>query len=110
MHTFTPSLGGEDRDWEVGVLWNRDPRLALPLIGELRAHGLHVGDNEPYSGRDIAYSIDLHAGAAGLANCAVEIRQDLVADGAGAERWARLLWSALDRVLAADNLHRVEHF
>ncbi len=52
VHTFTPSLGGEDRFWDVGVLWNRDPRLPVPLISMLRQHeGLNVGDNEPYSGR-----------------------------------------------------------
>ncbi len=111
VHTFTPSLGGEDRYWDIGVLWNHDARLAQPLIGALRTHeSLHVGDNQPYSGRDIAYSIDLHAGTAGLPNCAVEIRQDLVEDAAGAERWARILDDALENVLAREDLYRVEHF
>jgi predicted N-formylglutamate amidohydrolase len=97
--------------WDIGVLWNRDPRLALPLIEALRGMGeLHVGDNQPYSGRETAYSIDLHGGTAGLANCAVEIRQDQVEDDAGAERWARLLDAALAPVLASDGLNRVMHF
>ena len=111
IHTFTPTLGGEEREWDIGVLWNRDPRLAVPLIETLRAAGdFHVGDNEPYSGREIAYSIDLHGGAAGLANCAVEIRQDLVENDDGAEHWARVLDAALETILPRDALHRVEHF
>src|SRR3546814_1404124 len=27
MHSFTPVMHGVARPWEVGILWNRDPRL-----------------------------------------------------------------------------------
>ena len=111
VHTFTPSLGGKDRFWDLGVLWNRDPRIAVPLIDLLRQHeGLHVGDNEPYSGREIAYTINLHAGAAGLANAAVEIRQDHCETREELMRWADILGDALERILTMDNLHKVELF
>jgi predicted N-formylglutamate amidohydrolase len=113
IHSFTPSLGGEDRYWDIGVLWNRDPRLAVPLLDRLKAVDdgrYHVGDNEPYSGRDIAYTIDLHAGAAGLPNCAVEIRQDLIETPQGAQHWADILAEAFKDILAQNNLHKVEHF
>ena len=113
IHSFTPSLGGKDRYWDIGVLWNRDPRLAVPLLEKLKHAnngGYHVGDNEPYSGREIAYTIDLHAGAAGLPNCAVEIRQDLIETPQGAQHWADILAEAFVDILAQDSLHRVEHF
>jgi predicted N-formylglutamate amidohydrolase len=113
IHSFTPSLAGKDRYWDIGVLWNRDPRLAVPLLDKLKqadGGGYHVGDNEPYSGREIAYTIDLHAGAAGLANCAVEIRQDLIETAAGAEHWAGVMADAFAEILAQPNLHKVEHF
>ncbi len=113
IHSFTPSLGGEDRYWDIGVLWNRDPRLAVPLMDKLRAadeRKYHVGDNEPYSGQEIAYTIDLHAGAAGLPNCAVEIRQDLIESPEGAQHWADILAGAFEEILAQENLHKVEHF
>jgi predicted N-formylglutamate amidohydrolase len=111
VHTFTPSLGGKDRFWDLGVLWNRDPRIAVPLIDLLRRHeGLNVGDNEPYSGRDVAYTINLHAGAAGLAHAAVEIRQDHCETREELMRWADLLGDALERILGMDNLHRIEMF
>jgi predicted N-formylglutamate amidohydrolase len=69
-----------------------------------------VGDNEPYSGVDLAYTIDRHAGAAGLANCAVEIRQDLLEDAAGVESWVDILADALQNILAKEDIFRVEHF
>jgi predicted N-formylglutamate amidohydrolase len=111
VHSFTPSLGGEDRFWDLGVLWNRDPRIAVPLIEILREReGLHVGDNQPYDGKEIAYTLNLHAGSAGLAHCAVEIRQDHCESAAKLDEFADLLADALERILAMPNLHRVEQF
>lgn len=111
VHSFTPMMNGRDRPWHAGVLWNRDPRMAVPLIRNLgREPGLLIGDNEPYSGREIGYTIDTHAGAAGLPHVSVEIRQDLVEDEAGAERWAILLADALRPILAEAGLHRVEQY
>jgi len=111
VHTFTPSLGGEDRRWDLGVLWNRDPRIAVPLIAILReANGLQVGDNQPYSGKEIAYTLNLHAGSAGLAHCAIEVRQDHCESEGGLDRFADLLAGALERILAMPNVHRVEEF
>ncbi len=111
VHTFTPSMGGEDRFWDVGVLWNRDPRLAVPLIAMLREHErFHVGDNEPYSGKDIAYTINLHAGAVGLANAAIEVRQDHCETRDELTRWAEVFGDALETLVAMDHVHGVEHF
>lgn len=113
VHSFTPSLGGEDRLWDIAVLWNRDHRLGNALLEKLRAvedGRYHVGDNEPYSGKEIAYTIDLHAGAAGLPNCAVEIRQDHIDTPEGAEHWAQILTNAFREILADPDLHTVQHF
>ena len=111
IHSCTPSMGGQDREWDIGVLWNRDPRLAVPLMDKLNAvGGLNVGDNEPYSGRDRAYTLDQHASAAGLPNCAIEIRQDLLLTPEDFTFWAETLSDAFTDILAINNLHRVEHF
>jgi predicted N-formylglutamate amidohydrolase len=111
VHTFTPTLGGEDRFWDAGVLWNRDPRMAVPLIAMLRQlEGLHIGDNQPYAGTDLAYTLNLHAGAAGLAHAAVEVRQDHCETPEQLDRWAGILGDALGRLLAMGNLHRIELF
>jgi predicted N-formylglutamate amidohydrolase len=73
-------------------------------------HALCVGDNEPYSGREVGFTLDHHAGAAGLPHVCLEVRQDLIADDAGSERWADILGAALEAVLSNATLHTVEHF
>ena len=110
IHSFTPCITGcQSRPWHVGVLWNRDPRMAEPLLKSLSALGdLVVGDNQPYSGREINYTLDTHAGAAGLPNVSFEVRQDLLEDEAGCRIWADLLAEHLEPVLADPNLYRAQ--
>jgi len=112
IHSFTPAIAGQPpRPWQVGVLWNRDGRLAHPALAALRAQGgLVVGDNQPYSGREINYTLDTHAGAAGLPNISFEIRHDELTDAAGCERWAALLAGVLGPLLGDPALHRAEVF
>lgn len=102
IHSFTPQMNGFQRPWHVGVLWNRDGRLALPILEALRAGGdLHVGDNEPYSARTgTDFTIIHHGEAAGIPVLMLEIRQDLIADAAGAEAWADRLARLLPAVIA----------
>ncbi|HEY8521809.1 MAG TPA: N-formylglutamate amidohydrolase [Gammaproteobacteria bacterium] len=108
VHSFTPRLYGVARPWHVGVLWDKDPRLAIPLLERLRRdRELVVGDNEPYSGRHSAdYTMDHHAEALGLAHASIEIRQDLIRDEAGQEAWAERLATALGALLADARLYR----
>lgn len=110
IHSFTPQMAGEGqrRPWHVGMMWDKDPRIALPMLKRLRAHpdNFHVGDNLPYSGKHEAdYTIDHHAEAAGLPHVAIEIRQDLVNTEDGAERWSVILHEALEDILAEDSLY-----
>lgn len=110
IHSFTPEMAGYFRPWQVGVLWDKDPRISLPLMEKLRAHpdGFNIGDNEPYSGIDLAdYTIDHHAESAGLPHVSIEIRQDLVNTEAGAERWASILADAFRDILADSELYRI---
>ncbi len=90
IHSFTPQMNGFRRPWHVGVLWNRDGRMALPMLDALRGEGdLIVGDNEPYSARTgTDFTIVHHGEQANLPVLMLEIRQDLIADAAGADAWA----------------------
>jgi len=110
MHSFTPVMNGQERPWHVGVLWNRDARMAQPLIARLRAGpDLCIGDNEPYTGRnEHGYSIYVHAEDVGLPHVLLEVRQDLIDTHHGAEAWAERLGAALADVLADESLYRVE--
>lgn len=93
LHSFTPAMGGVARPWHCGVLYHRDARLAHALRDALLAEGdLVVGDNQPYSVSDTSdYAIPVHGEARGLPHVELEIRQDLIADDAGQQRWARRL-------------------
>ena len=112
MHSFTPVMKGFERPWHIGILWNRDPRLPVPVMKRLAAEGdICVGDNEPYSGRDEhGYSIYVHGHDIGLAHVLIEVRQDLVDTHHGAEVWAARLGTVLSDVLADETLYRVEHY
>ncbi len=110
IHSFTPEMAGFSRPWHAGILWDKDPRIPVALIKNLRKHagGFHIGDNEPYSGKELSdYTIDYHAEAAGLPHVSIEVRQDLVTTEAGAERWAGILADALHDILADPDLYRL---
>jgi predicted N-formylglutamate amidohydrolase len=99
LHSFTPSLGSRARPWHVGVLYQRDARLARLLLELLRGEpDLVVGDNEPYAASDATdYSIVVHGERRGLPHVELEVRQDLISDEAGQGAWAARLATLLDR-------------
>lgn len=104
LHSFTPALaGGAARPWHVGVLHDGgDPSFARALLGELaRDASLVVGDNEPYRMDLIDYTIPRHAYSPRLPYAELELRQDLVADRGGQQRWATILATALNATRAA---------
>lgn len=104
IHSFTPRLRvtGIDRPWHIGVVWDRDDRLAAPLLRALRDEGdLVVGDNEPYSGRTHAgYSLFEHGQDRGLHHVMIEVRQDLLDDETGIAAWSDRLERCFRRMLA----------
>jgi predicted N-formylglutamate amidohydrolase len=105
VHSFTPIWRGWPRPWHVGILWDADDRFAVPLLEGLRAEpGLVVGDNEPYDGALAGDTVDRHATARGLASALIEIRQDLIADDAGADEWAERFARLLAPLLACPDL------
>ena len=106
IHSFTPQLRGKPkRPWEIGVLYARDARLAVPLMDRLRQEtGLTVGDNEPYSGHLPGDTIDRHALQQGRPNVLIELRSDLIADAKGQQAWAELLAPILETTLAQTQL------
>ena len=112
IHSCTDEMRGAKRPWHVGVLYNRDERLARAVIATLRAQNpdLTIGDNKPYSGLDAyGYTIERHALPHGIPNVLFEVRQDLIREAAGQARYAEILTRALQTVLADPDqftLHR----
>ena len=100
LHSFTPALRTCDRPrpWQVAVLYNEDDRAARLAIPLLAAEGLVVGDQEPYSGRQLNYTMNRHAEAEGRPYLGIEIRQDQIGDAAGQARWADILFRVANAV------------
>lgn len=112
VHSFTPIMHGYERPWHVGILWNRDPRLARPLIEALSEWpDVVVGENQPYSGRDSqGYSIHAHGGDRGIPNVLIEVRQDLVDTRHGAELWAARIGQTVAAVVRQEGPFEIEHY
>ncbi|HEX4892076.1 MAG TPA: N-formylglutamate amidohydrolase [Hyphomicrobiaceae bacterium] len=97
IHSFTEAWKGTPRPWHAGILWDRDPRLARPLISALSAlPGLVVGDNQPYKGALQGDCMWQHATARGLVHALVEVRQDLIRSVAGQIEWGERLVAVVD--------------
>jgi predicted N-formylglutamate amidohydrolase len=102
MHSFTPIWRGRPRPWHIGILWDKDGRLAKPLMTRLkREPDIVVGDNEPYSGELENDCLYRHGTMNGLPHVLIEVRQDLIADEAGIVRWAARLENVLRDAIAA---------
>lgn len=106
VHSFTQRLrGGPSRPWHIGVLFNRDRRLADRFLAALRAShpDIPAAANEPYVVDDQSdYTIPMHGEARGLPHLLLEIRNDLIADPEGQARWAALIADALTRAIAEE--------
>jgi predicted N-formylglutamate amidohydrolase len=111
VHSFTPSMQGKARPWHVAVLWDSDDRAPRPLIEKLAADAvLVVGDNEPYDGALKGDTMYRHAIVNGYAHVLIEVRQDLIADEAGIESWARRLAPIIEEINAMPDMHEIRKF
>jgi predicted N-formylglutamate amidohydrolase len=111
VHSFTPVMQGHVRPWHVGVLWDRDDRVARPLIDTLAKDAtLIVGDNEPYDGALRGDTMFKHAIVNGFAHALIEIRQDLIAEEACAEAWAARLAPVVDAINRRPDIHQVRQY
>lgn len=93
VHSFTPVFMDNARPWQLGVLYQRDPRLAHALLEVMRADGRwNVGDNQPYAVSEATdYAIPVHGEQRGLPHVEIEVRQDLIESEAGQRAWGERL-------------------
>ncbi|MCZ4351679.1 N-formylglutamate amidohydrolase [Roseovarius aestuarii] len=102
IHSFTPHFGGQDRAMAVGLLFNRDSRLAEALRDALAeiVSDHTVVLNAPYAVDDVGdYAIPVHGEQRGIPHVLIELRNDLIDDEAGQERWAAYVYEALNIAL-----------
>jgi len=106
MHSFTPAFKGVSRPWHVGMLYNRDKRLAQALLRLLaREPALVVGDNEPYAVSDLSdYGVVEYGERLGNPHIEIEIRQDLLETPEGQAHWAHRFAALLPEACALAGL------
>ncbi len=44
IHSFSPRFGDKPRPWDIGVFWNRDPRIADSFDGTFRKNLIFVSE------------------------------------------------------------------
>lgn len=90
IHSFTPVYKGKTRSVELGILHDRDIRLASRLIKSFP--GIDARLNEPYGPKDgVLHTLNLHAAPRGLRHAMIEIRNDLIANARSQTEWAHRL-------------------
>lgn len=112
LHSFTPRLNsGSPRPWHIGLLSDADRRGTDALLESLKHEpDLIIGDNEPYDGALKGDTLYMQASERGLAHVLIEVRQDLIADQAGAIDWAARLAPHLKALNAQADLHETRFF
>jgi predicted N-formylglutamate amidohydrolase len=85
IHSFTPTLRGQERRFDVGVLFDRYNTLASELGQRIEKAGFNVRYNEPYSGHDgLIFSARNHGERYGMPYVELEINNGLIAEAEGA--------------------------
>ena len=102
MHSFTPTYKGIRRQLDLGVLHDRDTRLADLVLGLCgRMKDIVVRRNEPYGPQDgVCHTLNLHGGPRGLNHVMLEIRNDLISHERGQTQWASRLATILEQAIA----------
>ena len=100
FHSFTGTYEDQDRDFDIGVLFDAHEDLAAGVKRALATQGLRVRLNEPYSGyRGQIYSAARHGEAHDVAYFELELNQDVLEDPAQRDRMARVLRQVVPAIL-----------
>jgi predicted N-formylglutamate amidohydrolase len=90
IHSFTKLYKGKERAVELGILFDRDARIADKLIKAFPKVDVRL--NEPYGPKDgVLHTLNLHAAPRGIKSVMIEIRNDFIANERGQNEWAQRL-------------------
>lgn len=96
VHSFNQKYFNEFRSFDVGILYNsKNVNLALKLFDFFEKKNIFYGNNYPYSGFFYNYTLDLHCNNK-IQNICFEIRNDLIMNKKGIDKWSEILMMALN--------------
>jgi predicted N-formylglutamate amidohydrolase len=99
IHSFTDSLNGRSRPFDIGVLFEHHGDVARRLTRSFRKSGMQVRYNQPYSGMaGMMYSADRHGTHHRIPCLEIEVNQRLM--GRSVARIARALIPGIGKELA----------
>ena len=99
IHSFTPQLGDDVRDMQMGILFDKHDAIAGRLAGYLDDEGFTVALNQPYSGRTgMIFAAQRHGTAHRCIYLELEIRQDIMPTAEAAREVAKRIEPALTRL------------
>ena len=79
LHSFTPVWNQRLRSMDIGVLFDRDERLAYALAALLEDEGFFVALNEPYSGKNgLIYAAHRHGTEREIPYVELEFNQSIL--------------------------------
>lgn len=104
IHSFTPSLMGQDRPWHIGFLFDQDHDMAHRLARATKsvAPDWVIGMNEPYAASEgVFYTLDRHAQKRQIPHTLIEIRNDLLRSPDAISAVSARLSAILETVISA---------
>jgi predicted N-formylglutamate amidohydrolase len=102
LHSFTSVLRSnshQQRPWDIGVLYNEYEIASRWAIDALTQFGLVVGDQLPYSGKFLNATMNRHAEGNNIPYFGIEMKQDLVSDKVGVNRFVQILGITSNKIM-----------
>lgn len=103
VHSFTPVYNGKRRDVGVGILHDKDGRLADAILANNKFDDdIKVARNDPYGPKDgVTHTLQLHTNGTEILNVMVEIRNDLIDDEASQKHYADKLVETIKAAMSS---------
>ncbi|WP_367717946.1 N-formylglutamate amidohydrolase [Nitratireductor sp. GISD-1A_MAKvit] len=107
IHSYTRVYFGAARHRAIGLLHDRDRRLADTMLQQAEEHGItNAMRNYPYGPDDgVTHTLRLHAVQNGLLNVMIEYCSDLIDTEKGQDEWAALTTRLLEAALERFDIH-----
>lgn len=105
IHSFTRTMAGQYRPWDIGFLFRNDSQTSLDLADQFAAFVPRdrIGLNEPYTIDDESdWFVPQHGEAKGRHHSLIEICNDLIDTPDGQTQWAAWLSTAITQFMQKD--------